>query len=106
MANYRIFRYSLPFVSIIIPARNEEENIRKCLISLLSQSYPNFEVIAIDDSSTDNTLQIMNKIKDGLDTDSLFVPKPGTQSNRQFPHILSNANTHSLVSKKYQLSIS
>jgi glycosyltransferase involved in cell wall biosynthesis len=38
-------------------------------MSLLSQSYPNFELIMIDDSSTDNTLQIMNKIKDGLDTD-------------------------------------
>jgi chlorobactene glucosyltransferase len=60
---------SLPFVSIIVPARNEEDNIKKCLMSLLSQSYPNFEVIAIDDNSTDTTLQIMNKIKDGLDTD-------------------------------------
>jgi len=38
-------------------------------MSLLSQSYPKFELIAIDDSSTINTLQIMNKIKDGLDTD-------------------------------------
>ncbi|MGC1929181.1 MAG: glycosyltransferase [Candidatus Nitrosopolaris sp.] len=62
---------SLPFVSIIIPARNEEKNIKKCLSSLLNQNYPNFEVIAIDDSSTDNTLQIMNKIKKENDTDGL-----------------------------------
>jgi cellulose synthase/poly-beta-1,6-N-acetylglucosamine synthase-like glycosyltransferase len=53
---------SLPFVGIVVPARNEEKNIKKCFISLLSQSYPNFEVIAIDDSSTDNTLQIMNRV--------------------------------------------
>ena len=67
--NGELSNISLPFVSIIVPARNEEENIKKCLMSLLSQSYPNFELIAIDDSSTINTLQIMNKIKDGLDTD-------------------------------------
>ena len=67
----------LPFVSIIVPARNEEENIRKCLVSLVNQSYPNFEVIAIDDSSTDNTLQIMNKIKDGLDTDLESIIQTG-----------------------------
>jgi len=46
-----------------VPARNEEKNIKKCLLSLLNQSYANFEVIAIDDNSTDNTLQIMNEIK-------------------------------------------
>jgi chlorobactene glucosyltransferase len=67
--NGEVSNISLPFVSIIVPARNEGENIKKCLISLLSQSYPNFELIAIDDSSADNTLQIMNKIKDGLDID-------------------------------------
>ena len=67
--NDKLLNISLPFVSIIVPARNEGENIKKCLMSLLSQSYPNFELIAIDDSSTINTLQIMNKIKDGLDTD-------------------------------------
>ena len=67
--NDELSNISLPFVSIIVPARNEGENIKKCLISLLSQSYPNFELIAIDDNSTDNTLQIMNKIKDGLDID-------------------------------------
>jgi cellulose synthase/poly-beta-1,6-N-acetylglucosamine synthase-like glycosyltransferase len=42
-------------------------------MSLLNQSYPNFELIAIDDSSTDNTLQIMNKVKDGLDTDLSII---------------------------------
>jgi len=67
--NGELSNISLPFVSIIVPARNEEDNIKKCLMSLLSQSYPNFELIVIDDSSTDNTLQIMNKIKNGLDTD-------------------------------------
>jgi chlorobactene glucosyltransferase len=55
---------SLPFVSIIVPARNEEKNIERCLSSLLDQDYPSFEIIAIDDNSTDNTLQIMKKIEE------------------------------------------
>jgi len=59
-ANYRI--KSKPKVSIIVPARNEEETILKCLQSLLSQDYDNYEVIVIDDSSTDKTLQIISEI--------------------------------------------
>src|SRR5919199_5888404 len=41
----------LPFVSIVVPARNEQENIEKCLLSLISQNYSNFEIIVIDDNS-------------------------------------------------------
>lgn len=72
---------NLPFVSVIVPARNEEKHIERCLLSLLSQEYPYFEVIAIDDSSTDSTLKIMNDIKNktskkkmiGLPTDKLKI---------------------------------
>ena len=49
----------LPFVSILVPARNEEENIRACLTSLLKQDYPDYEIIVIDDRSTDRTPQIL-----------------------------------------------
>jgi chlorobactene glucosyltransferase len=54
---------SLPFVSVIVPVRNEEKYIQRCLISLLAQDYPRFEVIVIDDDSTDNTLKAIEKIK-------------------------------------------
>ncbi|MDQ3835603.1 MAG: glycosyltransferase family 2 protein [Thermoproteota archaeon] len=50
------------FVSVIVPARNEEDNIRKCLLSILKQEYSNFEVIAIDDNSEDRTFKIMKEI--------------------------------------------
>jgi chlorobactene glucosyltransferase len=49
-----------PFVSIIVPARNEERNLPTLLPSLLGQHYPNFEVIVIDDQSTDRTPQILD----------------------------------------------
>jgi glycosyltransferase involved in cell wall biosynthesis len=59
-AKYQI--KSRPKVSIIVPARNEELAISKCLKSLLSQDYDNFEVIAVDDSSTDNTFSIISDL--------------------------------------------
>ena len=50
---------NFPKVSIILPARNEEKYIARCLDSLLRQDYTNFEIIAINDSSTDRTEAIM-----------------------------------------------
>jgi chlorobactene glucosyltransferase len=61
-ARYRI--KSKPKVSIIVPARNEEETILICLQSLLSQDYDNYEVIAIDDSSTDKTPSIISELSE------------------------------------------
>jgi glycosyltransferase involved in cell wall biosynthesis len=60
-----------PFISIIIPARNEQDNIESCLLSLLSQSYPNFEIIAVDDNSTDDTLKIMKEVKNATEPKSM-----------------------------------
>ena len=48
-----------PFVSILIPARNEEHNIGKCVVSVLAQDYPNFEVVVLDDNSEDSTRAIL-----------------------------------------------
>jgi len=53
------FPAALPFVSIVVPARNEEDKIGRCLSSLLAQNYPHFEIIVIDDRSTDKTAEII-----------------------------------------------
>ena len=50
-----------PKVSIILPARNEEDFIRGCLDSLIKQDYPNYEIIVIDDSSDDSTGKIISE---------------------------------------------
>ena len=50
-----------PKVSIILPARNEEEFIGKCLNSLVKQDYENYEIIVIDDSSEDKTGEIISE---------------------------------------------
>ncbi|MGH1567266.1 MAG: glycosyltransferase [Nitrosopumilus sp.] len=52
---------SSPKVSIILPARNEEGFIAKCLDSLIQQDYKNYEVIVIDDSSDDATGKIISE---------------------------------------------
>lgn len=48
-----------PFVSIVVPMRNEENNAVDCVKSLASIDYPNLEVIIGDDSSTDNTKKLL-----------------------------------------------
>ena len=48
-------------VSVIIPARNEEEKLPRLLESLTHQEYENYEVLVIDDQSTDSTWEIIEK---------------------------------------------
>ena len=52
----------LPFITVVVPARNEEEKIGRCLESLAKQNYPNFEVIAVDDRSDDRTGEIIQSL--------------------------------------------
>jgi len=53
-----------PLASIVITGKNEEDAIEKCIISVLDQSYPNFEVIYIDSNSTDGTVKKALKMQD------------------------------------------
>jgi chlorobactene glucosyltransferase len=54
-----------PLISVLIPARNEEANIRACVASLQKQDYPNFEILVLDDNSTDDTAAIVNEMAAG-----------------------------------------
>ena len=53
---------NLPMVSILIPCYNEGENVRETIGSLEQQHYTNFEIIAINDGSKDNTLEILHEL--------------------------------------------
>ncbi len=53
---------NFPRFSVLVPARNEEENIGNCVSTLLSQDYPYFQVIVVDDNSTDRTWEILQKL--------------------------------------------
>ena len=52
-------RRAWPRVSVLVPARNEEKRIAPLLEGLASQDYPSYEVLALDDESTDGTLGLM-----------------------------------------------
>jgi chlorobactene glucosyltransferase len=53
-----------PKVSVIVPARNEEANIGRCLGSLLKQDYPDFEIIVLNDNSEDRTAAVVRSFAD------------------------------------------
>lgn len=53
-------------VSVLIPARNEENNIVKCIEGVLGQDYQNKEIIVLDDNSTDRTLELASSFKEDV----------------------------------------
>jgi chlorobactene glucosyltransferase len=58
-------RKPYPFVSVLIPARNEEKNIRRCVMSLLESDYPRMEIMVLDDNSQDRTYEILERLSVG-----------------------------------------
>ncbi len=82
---------SAPKVSVCIPARNEETNIRRCVEAALGQDYPDFEVIVLDDRSTDSTLTLLKEI---ASRDSRLLPISGSDLPEGWagkPHALYQA---------------
>ena len=52
-----------PFVSVLIPARDEEAHIEQCIQSFMHQTYTNYEVLVLDDNSTDKTAEILGRLQ-------------------------------------------
>lgn len=77
---------SLPLISVIIPARNRAELIKRTLASVRAQSYRPFSVILIDNDSTDKTLDVMEKWRDDcigdLDVKVISEPRHGAPAAR------------------------
>ena len=81
--HYEMWRFTLapevfngPLVSVLIPARNEEQNIERCLNSLRNQLYKNYEILVLDDNSTDNTLRVLNRIAETDDRVKVLNGQP------------------------------
>jgi glycosyltransferase involved in cell wall biosynthesis len=66
-----VFVKDNPLVSVIIPTRNASTNIRRCLDSIINQTYKNIEIIVVDNYSTDNTTNIAAEY-----TDKIFTSGP------------------------------
>ncbi|MBI2470079.1 MAG: glycosyltransferase [Planctomycetes bacterium] len=72
---------SYPTLSVIIPVHNGEKHIKKCLDALIASSYPLFEIIVVDDSSTDDSAKIA---KQGMITILQLPIQSGTAAARNF----------------------
>lgn len=57
---------TLPLISVIIPAHNDEAYLAEAIASVLSQKYSNFEIIVVDDSSTDGTRAVAETFGDAI----------------------------------------
>ena len=57
-------RDSVPFVTILIPARNEEKNLQRLLPSIFKQTYEHLEIIVYDDNSNDGTCSVLASYSD------------------------------------------
>ncbi len=76
-----------PMISVCIPARNEERNIRACVEAVLAQDYPNFEIIVLDDRSTDKTPEILHDLT--MESGSLL---PENQEQAPGLHIINGSD--------------
>ena len=83
-----------PFVSIMIPAHDEEQVIAATVENILKIDYPNYEVIVIDDRSSDNTANVINELANKYDNVIAYIRDkeafPGKSAvpgnyRRQFP---------------------
>lgn len=55
-----------PLVSVIMASYNREKEVQRCIDSILVQTYPNIEIIVVDDCSTDNTRKVLESYKDKI----------------------------------------
>jgi len=83
-----------PLVSVLIPARNEEENIERCLNSLRNQLYKNYEILVINDNSTDGTGKILDRIAAEDSRVRVFTGKPLPDDWYGKPYALHQLSSH------------
>jgi len=63
-----------PRVSVIIPARNEESNVGRCVESLTLQRYPDFQILVVDDRSEDGTARVVRAVPPGNAAEVRVLP--------------------------------
>ncbi len=87
-----------PPVSIIIACKNEEKNLKKNLSTIFEQSYPKFEIVLVDDASTDATLVVMQAYSNQFQNlQIIHIPKTSTYSGSK-----KNALTQAIQKAKYE----
>ncbi|MDR1575161.1 MAG: glycosyltransferase [Treponema sp.] len=83
-----------PLVSVLIPARNEEKNIERCLASLQNQIYRNYEILVLNDNSSDGTAAIIERIAAGDSRVRVFTGAPLPEDWYGKPFALHQLSRH------------
>lgn len=79
--------------SVIVPCYNSKDFIRKCISSILAQSYRDFEIVLIDDGSTDGTSEILDEYANLYDYVHVYhFPNSGVSYSRRRGITLANGN--------------
>jgi hypothetical protein len=74
-----------PLVSVILPTHNRSQLLRRAVASVVAQSYPNWEIVVIDDGSNDDTPAVIEQLKDELSCEKLVarrIPQAGVCAAR------------------------
>ena len=71
-----------PLVSVIIPVYNAERYIARCIASILAQTFTNWEIIAVDDGSEDDSLAILRRYESDRRVKIVHIPNSGVVNAR------------------------
>jgi alpha-1,3-rhamnosyltransferase len=88
----------LPLVSVIIPSYNHAEYIQENILSVVNQTYPNIQLIVVDDGSTDDSISILKNLKKEYDFELYLQANKGLCSTVNHSH-------HDLAKGKYIVRI-
>lgn len=66
---------NIPLVSVIIPSYNHEKYIENCIKSVKDQTYKKIQLIIVDDGSTDNSVNLINKCIEDIEFQTVFIKK-------------------------------
>ena len=90
-----------PSISVLVPAHNEEATITESVRALLTLSYPQLEIVVVDDGSTDGTLAVLASTFDLVPIQPVYdlriatLPVTAIYRSRQFPHLVVAAKDQS-----------
>ena len=85
-------------ISILVSCKNEGENLQKTLPKLVAQEYPEFEIILVDDASTDHTLSILKEYSKKYDfVHYVSIPKTDNYGGNK-----KNALTRAIQNTHYE----
>ncbi len=91
-------------ISVVIPAHNEEKSIESCLNSLLKQTIKPYEIIVVDNNSTDKTAQIVKKYKNVkivLEKNKGIIPARNTGFDKAKGEIIARCDADTIVPSEW-----